>query len=76
MYIAETELFMVEIYYEQINHIQKLIVSKKEMQELKYKPLSIKKISLRLGKEQVTSEENIQYFQQLQVQDFCEMKEY
>lgn len=76
MYVAETELFMVEIYYEQINKIQKLIMSKKEMQELKYKPLSIKKISLRLGREQVTNEENTQYFQQLQVQDFCEMKEY
>lgn len=76
MYIAETELFMIEIYYEQLNYIQKLIVSKKEMEELKYKPLSIKKISLKLGKEQVTSEENVQYFQQLQVQDFCDMKEY
>lgn len=76
MYIAETELFMVEIYYEQLNRTQKLIVSKKEIEELKYKPLSIKKISLKLGKEQVTSEENVQYFQQLQVQDFCEMKEY
>lgn len=75
MYIAETELFMVEIYYEQLNKTQKLIMSNKEIEKLKYEPLSIKKIKINLGKEQIIKQDNSNYTQ-LKVQDFCDMKEY
>lgn len=75
MYIAETELFMVEIYYEQLKKIQRLIMSNKEIEKLKYEPLSIKKIKINLGKEQIVKQDNSNYTQ-LKVQDFCDMKEY
>lgn len=75
MYIAETELFMVEIYYEQLKKTQRLIMSNKEIEKLKYEPLSIKKIKINLGKEQIVKQDNSNYTQ-LKVQDFCDMKEY
>lgn len=75
MYVAETELFMVEIYYEQLKKTQRLIMSNKEIEKLKYEPLSIKKIKINLGKEQIVKQDNSNYTQ-LKVQDFCDMKEY